>query len=148
MLEPSDSSQLLRHASPGQPVEGGSVLPEEAVPISLGTVREHAVERADERFVANPQASDGKVAGEDASLDAEDRDRLQDDTPVRLVVPGAVLQAELRDLDVNVRLVSHRLHASAPGREAFFAAIPGKAGMIQHDRDTRKLPRHLGRLAE
>ena len=52
-----------------------------------------------------------------------------------LVVPGAVLQAELGHLDVNVRLARHRLHASAPGGEAIFAAVPGKAGMVQHDRD-------------
>jgi hypothetical protein len=129
-------------------VERCSILPEEAVSISLRSVREHSVEGADERVVVYPQAGNGEVARKHASLDAEDRDRIHDDTPIRLEIPGAVLQAELGDLDVNVRLASHRLHASAPGGEAFFAAIPGEAGMVQHDRDGRELPCHFGSLDE
>src|SRR6476661_8195034 len=100
--------------------------------------RKHAAERADERVVVDPEPGDGKIAREDASLDVEDRYRLQDDPPIRFVVPGAVLQPELGDLDVNVRLPRHRLHAAAPGGKALFAAIPGEAGMVQHDRGARE----------
>src|SRR4029078_342340 len=103
------------------------ILPEEAVPVGLRTLAKHAVEGADERVVVDPQAGNREVAREKASRACEDRDRLQDDTPVRLVLPGAVLQAELGDLDVNVGLASHRLPAAAPGGGGLFAVSPGRA---------------------
>ena len=58
------------------------ILPKEEVSISLRMVGEHSVEGADERVVVYPQAGNGEVAREHAALDAEDGDRLHDDTSI------------------------------------------------------------------
>src|SRR5882672_7617379 len=118
------SRSALGRSRHRETVERRGIFPEEAVAIRLQMAREHAVEGADERFVVDPQAGDREIGGEDASFDAEDRYRFHDDASVRYIVPGPVLQAELGDLDVNVRLARDRLHALAPGGKALFAAIP------------------------
>src|SRR4051794_19866729 len=67
---------------------------------------------------------------------------------VRGVVPGPVLEAKLRNLDVHVPLARDRLHGSAPRREPGLAAVPRKAGVIEDDAHAREVARDERRLVE
>src|SRR5690242_21617791 len=69
--------------------------PEEAVAIGLRMPCQHAVERADEGVVVDAEAGDWKVAGEEAAVDAEDRDRLEHDAAVRSEEHTSELQSHV-----------------------------------------------------
>ena len=98
--------------------------------------------------VGREQTGDREVRAEHAAVDAEDRDGVEDDAAIAFDRPGAVGQAELGHLDMNVGRARQRRHALPPCREALGAAIPRIAGVIERDRRIGKVAGELGRFVE